>query len=404
MIHQAERMAEVRSDIRGPLYEEALRMQREGIPVLKLNTGNPGIFGFEMPDSIRRALKEDMDKAVPYSDLRGMPEARRAILDYHSAKGLQGIGMDDIYLGNGVSELASMTLTALMNPGDELLMPTPCYTLWSNAARLAGGKPVYYMLDEASLWYPDLADIRRKITPKTKGVVIINPNNPTGALYPKEILEGIIAIAREHKLLIISDEIYDRLVLDGGVHHATAALAPDLPMITMNGLSKSHHICGFRSGWMVISGPAEKTGELAYAITRLAAMRLCANTLMQLAVPAALNDPESTRALIEPGGRYWEQRRVTLEALRDVPGLSVVPNSAAFYLFPKLDTKLLKIEDDRAFCHDLLHATKVLVIPGSGFEWDKPDHLRIVMLPRPEEMKAAMEKVGAYVRDRAAQS
>ena len=401
MIQQAERMEEVRSDIRGPLYEEALRMQREGIQVLKLNTGNPGIFGFEMPDGIRRALMAGMDRAVPYCDLRGMPEAREAILKYHKGKGLQGIGMDDIYLGNGVSELTSMLLSAVLNPGDELLMPTPCYTLWSNSARLADSKPVFYRLDEQSLWYPDLEDIRRKITPRTRGIVIINPNNPTGALYPREVLEGMLAIAREHKLLVFSDEIYDRLVIDDLAHHAAAALAPDLPVFTMNGLSKSHNICGFRSGWMVISGPRKQTGELADAVTRLAAMRLCANALMQLAVPAALADTESTRAMMVPGGRLYEQRRVTLDALKDVPGLSVVPNSASFYLFPKLDTKLLKIEDDRAFCYDLLHETRVLVIPGSGFEWNLPDHLRIVMLPKADEMKEAMGKVADYIRRRA---
>lgn len=402
MIHQAERMAEVRSDIRGPLYEEALRMQREGIPVLKLNTGNPGIFGFEMPEAIRKALLAGMDKAVPYSDLRGMPEARQAILDYHRNRGLEGIGMDDIYLGNGVSELASMVLSAFLNPGDELLMPTPCYTLWSNSARLAGGKPVYYYCDEQSLWYPDLSDIRKKITSKTRGIVIINPNNPTGTVYPREVLEGIIDIAREHKLVIFSDEIYDRLLYEDCVHHATAALAPDLPVITLNGLSKSHHICGMRSGWMVISGREEDTKELAYAVTRLAAMRLCANAMMQLALPAALQDFQSTRDMMLPGGRYYEQRRVTIEALKDAPGLSLVPNRAAFYLFPKLDTKLLKIDDDRAFCYDLLHATKILVIPGSGFEWDKPDHLRIVMLPKADELKTAMEKFADYLRERAA--
>lgn len=401
MIRQAERMAEVHSDIRGPLYEEALRMQREGVKVTKLNTGNPGIFGFEMPESIRRALTEGMERAVPYSDLRGMAEAREAILSYERGKGIEGIGEDDVYLGNGVSELTGMALTAILNPGDELLMPTPCYTLWSNSARLAGARPVYYRLDEQALWYPDLEDIRRRITPRTRGIVIINPNNPTGALYPKEILEGIVEIARERGLLIFSDEIYDRLVIEGGPHWSTAALAPDLPVITMNGLSKSHQICGLRCGWMVFSGPRAQLREIQDAVTRLAAMRLCANTMMQLAVPAALADSESTRALIAPGGRLYEQRRVTLEALRGVPGVSVVPNSAAFYLFPKLDTALLRVSDDREFCRDVLHATHILMIPGSGFEWDEPDHLRIVMLPPPEEMKAVMGRFADYVRQRA---
>lgn len=400
-MHQADRMAEIHSDIRGPLYEEALRMQREGIPVTKLNTGNPGIFGFTMPESIKKALLAGVERAVPYSDLRGMEEARQAILDYQRGKGIVGIGMDDIYLGNGVSELTGMALSAILNPGDELLMPTPCYTLWSNCARLAAGKPVYYRLDEQSLWYPDLEDIRRKVTARTRGIVIINPNNPTGALYPREILEGIVDIAREHGLMLFSDEIYDRLVIGDAPHYATAALAPDLAVITMNGLSKSHQICGLRSGWMVFSGPRGKIQEMEDAVTRLAAMRLCANTMMQLAIPAALSDSESTRAMLVPGGRLYEQRRVTLEALSHAPGVSVVPNSAAFYIFPRLDVKLLRIRDDREFCRDVLHATHVLMIPGSGFEWEQPDHLRIVMLPPVDEMKRVMGSFAAYVAERA---
>lgn len=401
MIQPARRLDEVHSDIRGPLYEEALRMQAQGIKVMKLNTGNPGTFGFPMPDSIKQALTLGMDRAVPYSDLRGMTEARQAILNYHRGKGLLGIEMDDIYLGNGVSELAGMALSAFLNPGDELLLPSPCYTLWSNSVRLMGAKPVFYHCDESSGWFPDAGDMRRKITGKTRGIVIINPNNPTGALYPKEILEEIITLAREKSLFIFSDEIYDRMVMDGKQHISTAALASDLPIITLNGLSKSHSICGFRAGWMVISGPREQTRDLAQAITKLAAMRLCANTLMQLVVPAALEDDASTRVMLAPGGRLFEQREATTGVLSQIPGVSFVKNQAAFYLFPKLDTKRFHIEDDREFCHDLLHATNILVIPGSGFEWDQPDHLRIVMLPPANELKAAMERMGEFLNARA---
>ena len=401
MIKPANRLDKVHSDIRGPLYVEALRMQAQGIPVLKLNTGNPGSFGFPMPDSIKQALLAGMDRAVPYSDMRGMLDARTAILSYHQGKGFQGLHLDDIYIGNGVSELAYMALTALLNPGDELLVPTPCYTLWSNIVRLTGAKPVFYQLDEASDWYPDVADMAKKVTAKTRGIVIINPNNPTGALYPQEILEQIIALAREKNLLLFSDEIYDRLLLDGASHVSTAALAPDLPVITMNGLSKSHIICGFRAGWMVVSGPEEETSELKKAITKLAAMRLSANALMQVVIPAALADNASTQAMMVPGGRLYEQREATTQVLAKIPGLSFVKNKAAFYLFPKLDTKKFHIEDDKVFCHDLLHATNILVIPGSGFEWDKPDHLRIVMLPEADELRAAMERMGEFLNVRA---
>ncbi len=401
MIKPARRLDKVHSDIRGPLYEEALRMQGQGIKVMKLNTGNPGTFGFPMPPSIKQALTQGMDQAVPYSDLRGMTEARQAILDYHRVRGLQGIEMDDIYLGNGVSELTGMVLSAFLNPGDELLMPTPCYTLWSNNTRLMGAKPVFYHCDESSGWFPDVEDMRRKVTGKTRGIVIINPNNPTGALYPKEILEGMIALAREKSLFIFSDEIYDRMVMDGKQHISTAALAPDLPIITMNGLSKSHSICGFRAGWMVISGPRDETKDLALAITKLAAMRLCANTLMQLVIPAALEDNASTQAMLVPGGRLYEQREATTGVLAQIPGISFVKNQAAFYLFPKFDTKKFHIEDDKVFCHDLLHATNILVIPGSGFEWDQQDHLRIVMLPQADELRAAMERMGEFLNARA---
>ncbi len=393
----AARMAEVHSDIRGPIFVEANKMSAAGIPVLKLNTGNPATFGFEMPESVRNALLNNADKAVAYCDLKGMPEARKAISDYHTGKGIEGVTPDSIFVGNGVSEIANMVTTALLNPGDEILMPTPSYSLWSNLAYLSGAKPVFYLCDEQSDWYPDLNDIRSKITSKTKALLIINPNNPTGAVYPKEVLEGLIRIARENDLIILSDEIYDRLVMDGLVHNSTAALAPDMPVITFNGLSKSHIICGFRCGWMCISGPKWFTEPMTAGVQKIAAMRLCGNALTQLVIPAALADNESTQAMLVPGGRIYEQRKATLEALDKIPGISYVPNHAAFYLFPKIDTKKFNIVSDKQFALDVLHNTHVLFVAGSGFDWKEPDHFRLVMLPRPEEITKAMADIGKFL-------
>ena len=394
----AERMEEVHSDIRGPIFVEANRMAAEGIEVMKLNTGNPGTFGFKMPESVRNALLSNVDKAVAYCDLKGMPEARSAIYRYHLSKGIEAFSDENIYIGNGVSEVASMLTTALLDPGDEILIPTPSYSLWTNLAVIAGANPVLYKCDESSSWYPDLEDIRRKITSRTKALLIINPNNPTGAVYSKDILQGMISIAREHGLVLLSDEIYDRLVMDGLEHYSTAALAPDMPVVTFNGLSKSHIICGFRCGWMVISGPDSFTVPMSAAVQKMAAMRLCGNALTQLVIPAALEDSASTKAMLLPGGRLYEQLRATLEELDKIPGLSYVPNHAAFYLFPKVDTKKFNIISDKQFALDVLHATHVLFIPGSGFDWKEPDHFRLVMLPQPEELSRAMGKIGEFLK------
>lgn len=395
-IMRSDKMKNVHSDIRGPVFVEAMKMCAEGINVLRLNTGNPATFGFKMPDSVRNSLLENADKAVAYCDLKGMPAAREAIHKYHIGKGIQGIMPDDVFIGNGVSELVTMSLTALLNNGDEILVPAPDYSLWTNSVWLAGATPVHYICDEQSLWYPDLADIRSKITSKTRAIVLINPNNPTGALYPEELLLKIIDIAREYKLLIFSDEIYDRLVLDDLQHVSTASLAPDLPVITMNGLSKSHIICGFRCGWMVISGPAEITKDLKAGINALCAMRLCANALTQLVIPAALDDPDSTREMIVPGGRLYEQREATCRELAKIPGISFVKNSAAFYLFPKLDERF-NITDDQQFALDYLHEKHVMIIPGRGFSWKKPDHFRIVMLPEAQVIAKAMQDLGDFL-------
>ena len=392
-IPSSDRMEKVHSDIRGPVFEKAMEMVSAGIDVLRLNTGNPDTFGFTMPDSVRTALIGNLDKAVGYCDLKGMPDARKAICDYHVGKGILDLAMDDIFIGNGVSEVVNMAMTAFLNPGDEILIPSPSYSLWTNMAHIVGATPVLYRCDEASAWYPDVVDIRKKITPKTRAILIINPNNPTGAVYSKEVLEQIIQLAREHNLLICSDEIYDRLVMDGLEHFSTAALAPDMPVLTFNGLSKSHIVCGFRCGWLAISGPRGQIDGLIASVTKLAAMRLCGNALTQLVIPSALADEESTNALISPGGRIYEQREATTKALDQIEGITYVKNSAAFYLFPKIDTKKFNITSDKKFVLDLLESKHILLVAGSGFDWPEPDHFRIVMLPESKVLSSAMQEL-----------
>ena len=396
-IRIADRMEHVHSDIRGPLFVEAMEMRARGIDVLRLNTGNPATFGFRLPKSIEDAIKGQEERGLGYCDFKGMPEARESICEYEKSKGIQGITPDDVFIGNGVSEVVSFALMPLLNDGDEVLVPTPSYSLWGNSVYLASGKPVFYVCDEQANWYPDLDDIRSKITSKTKAIVVINPNNPTGALYPDEVLLQIAQIAREHNLLIFSDEIYDRLVMDGLKHTSIASLAPDLPIVTMNGLSKSHCLCGFRCGWMVLSGPRELTEDYRAGIVKLTSLRLCANTLSQLIIPAALADMETPTSMIVPGGRIYEQREATTSELAKIDGISFVKNSAAFYLFPKLDIKKFNITDDKKFARDLLHATNILLIPGSGFDWKQPDHFRIVMLPEVEVLRDAMKRMGEFL-------
>lgn len=397
MIEKSNRIAHIHSDIRGPLYEEALRMQSEGIPVLKLNTGNPASFGFSMPQSVRAALTANLDRAVAYCDVRGMEEARDAIAAYHRSRGIQGVRPEDVFVCNGVSEAVTLLMTALVGDGDEILVPSPCYSLWSNNVHIGGGKPVYYRCDSKNGWNPDLTDIRSKRTSKTKAILVINPNNPTGAVYSKDVLLEIAAFARENRLLLLSDEIYDRLVLDGLPTYSIAALAPDVPCVTFNGLSKSHIICGFRCGWMVFSGPRQELEEVEGGVAQLAAMRLCANALTQLVIPAALSDPESTAAMLCPGGRIFEQRRATLEGLEKIEGVHFVPNHACFYLFPALDAKRFDFDSDQDFCMRLLHEKRILVIPGRGFDWHEDLRFRIVMLPEPETLSRAMGELGDFL-------
>ncbi len=397
MIQLADRMEHVHSDIRGALYHRALKMQREGTPVLKLNTGNPAAFGFPLPESIRQAIEGREHEAVAYCDFQGMPAARQAIVDYERSKGIEGIEPDDVFIGNGVSEVVNFALMPLLNPGDEVLIPSPSYSLWGNSVLLAGANPVFYRCDEQNGWNPDVADLKKKVSPRTKALVIINPNNPTGVLYSNEVLLELIEIARQNHLIIFSDEIYDRLVMDGLVHTSTAKLAPDLTVVTMNGLSKSHSLCGYRCGWMVISGPRKQTEEYRKGIVQLTSLRLCSNALAQLVIPAALQDMETPHAMVRPGGRLYEQRKATIETLDQIEGISYVKNVAAFYLFPKLDVKKFNIRSDKQFAADLLEEAKILIVPGSGFDWPDNDHFRIVMLPQADEIRAAMTRMGKFL-------
>ena len=390
-------MENVHSDIRGPLFMEALKLQEQGANVLKLNTGNPAAFGFGLPKSIEDALANHIDKGVGYCDFKGMPAARTAICEYEKSKGIKGITPDDVFIGNGVSEVVSFALFPLLNDGDEILVPSPSYSLWGNSVYLAGGKPVFYKCDEKADWNPDIKDIRSKITPKTKAMVIINPNNPTGMLYSEDVLKELVKVAREEKLLLFVDEIYDRLVMDGLKHVSLASLADDIPVITLNGLSKSHCLCGYRCGWMVISGPKHLTEDYKQGIIQLTSMRLCANALAQLVIPAALEDMETPASMIRPGGRIYEQRQAAVSELKKIDGISFVENNSAFYVFPKLDVKKFNITNDKKFAHDLLHAENILVVPGSGFDWDEPDHFRIVMLPEAEVLRDAVKRIGRFL-------
>ena len=396
MISGSDRLKKVHSDIRGPLYQEALRMEANGIPVLKLNTGNPGRFGFGIPESVRRALADHIEEAVPYCDVRGMKEARQAIANYHLSCGFRGVTADDVFIGNGVSEIASMIMSSLIGNGDEILLPSPCYSLWSNNTYLCGGVPVFYRCDPNNEWNPDLADIESKITEKTKAILLINPNNPTGAVYSKKTLQKVAGLARKHHLVVLSDEIYDRLVMDVP-YYSMAVLAPDLPVVTFNGLSKSHIICGFRCGWMIFSDPNDELSEVRSGVMKLAAMRLCGNALTQLVIPAAMEDTASTRAMMVPGGRLYEQSKATMDGLAKIDGVTFVPNRAAFYLFPGLDAKKFDFVDAQDFAMQFLHEEKVLVIPGPGFDWHEDLRFRIVMLPEPEQLTEAMEKLARFL-------
>lgn len=394
---KSKKMEGVGYDIRGPVLEEADRMIAKGISVLKLNTGNPAPFGFLAPDSVIEALINNLQVAEGYSDSRGLLEARQAIVDYCKTKGIPNVGINDVYTGNGVSELISITMQALLNPGDEILIPTPDYPLWTSCATLAGGKVVHYFCDESNDWLPDVDDIRRKVSAKTKAMLIINPNNPTGALYPKDLLEEMVEVARQNDLMLFSDEIYDRLLFDGLTHTSTAALAPDMFCVTLNGLSKSHMVAGFRCGWMCLSGSKEIAGDYVEGLRMLASMRLCSNVPSQAVIKAALDISGSADVLLEPGGRLYEQREFIYNAINVIPGLSAVKPKAALYLFPKIDIKKFNIHNDEQFVLDFLKAHHILITHGRGYYWPEPDHFRIIYLPEVEQLMRVTDSLRQFL-------
>lgn len=384
-------------DLRGPVMDEANRMIAAGEKIVKLNLGNPAPFGFTAPNAILEKMSENLPVTEGYSDSKGLIDARRAIVQYCNRKNMPNVTENDVYTGNGVSELITLCMQGLLNYGDEVLVPSPDYPLWTASVTLAGGTAVHYICDEEADWYPDIDDMRNKITSKTKAIVVINPNNPTGALYPKEILEQIINLAREHELILFADEIYDRLVMDGEEHIALASLAPDLLTVSFNGLSKSHLIAGYRCGWMCLCGDKSKAKGYIEGINLLSSMRLCSNVPAQSLIPTALENLDDTDKLIVPGGRVYEQRNYVYDAVNSIPGLSAVKPKAAFYMFPKIDIKKFNIVDDEKFALDFLREKKILFTHGGGFHWEQPDHFRIVYLPYVEDLKTAMNAMKDFL-------
>ena len=397
---QSTKLADVCYDIRGPVLAEAQRLEREGQRILKLNIGNPAPFGFEAPEGILADVIAALPTAQGYSDSRGLVSARRAVVQYHQAKGVQGIDVEDVYLGNGVSELIVMALQALLDNGDEVLIPSPDYPLWTAAVSLAGGRPVHYRCDESQGWQPDLDDLTAKIGSRTKAIVVINPNNPTGAVYGESVLRGLLDQARTHGLVVFSDEIYDQILYDDAAHVSTASLAPDVLCLTFNGLSKAYRLAGFRSGWMVVSGPRHEARSYLEGLDILANMRLCANVPAQHAVATALGGRHGLDELVLPGGRLREQRDTALALLEEIPGVSCTRPQGALYLFPRLDPDVYEIKDDQQLVLDLLREQNLLLVQGTGFNWPDPDHLRIVTLPHVDDLREAMGRLGAFLATR----
>ncbi len=394
---KSDKLDNVLYDVRGPVVDEAARMEEGGARILKLNIGNPAPFGFRAPDEVVFDMRQQLADCEGYSDSRGLFAARKAIMQYSQLRNIPNVDMRHIYTGNGVSELIQLCMHALLDDGDEVLIPSPDYPLWTACVTLAGGNPVHYVCDEANEWNPDLQDMESKVTSRTKAIVIINPNNPTGAVYSREILEGIVEIARRHQLMIFSDEIYDRLIMDGFEHVSIASLAPDLPCVTFSGLSKSHMICGYRVGWMVLSGNIASMRDFILGVNMLSNMRLCSNVPAQSIVQTALGGYQSVNEYIRPGGRVYEQRNYVYESLNQIDGVTAVKPKAAFYIFPKLDVKKFNITDDEQFALDLLHQKKILITRGGGFNWAEPDHFRIVYLPRMEVLKECMEDLADFL-------
>lgn len=395
-LNKSTKLDNVCYDIRGPVLKEAKCLEEEGNKILKLNIGNPAPFGFEAPDEILVDVIRNLPTAQGYSDSKGLYSARKAIMQHYQKRNMMDATVEDIYIGNGVSELIVMAMQALLNNGDEILVPAPDYPLWTAAVSLSGGSAVHYMCDEEAGWFPDLDDIKRKITPRTKGIVIINPNNPTGAVYSKELLLEVVEIARQHNLVIFADEIYDKILYDHAVHHSIAALAPDLLTVTFNGLSKTYRVAGFRQGWMVLHGPKKHAKSYIEGLEMLASMRLCANVPMQHAIQTAIGGYQSINEFIHPGGRLYEQRNRAWELINEIPGISCVKPMGALYMFPKLDQKKFNIRNDQKMVLDLLLQEKVLLVQGTGFNWPHPDHFRIVTLPRVDELEMAIGKLGRF--------
>ncbi|MFI2612978.1 pyridoxal phosphate-dependent aminotransferase [Kitasatospora sp. NPDC018619] len=394
---QSSKLNGVCYEIRGPVVDQANALEEAGHSVLRLNTGNPAPFGFEAPEEIVQDIIRNLSSAHGYSDSRGILPARRAVVQYYQQRGVQGVTVNDVYLGNGVSELIQMAVTALVDDGDEVLVPMPDYPLWTAAVRLAGGKAVHYLCDEQAEWYPDLEDIAARITARTRAIVVINPNNPTGAVYPRELLEGILDLARRHHLMVLADEIYDKILYDGAEHHCLAALADDVLTLTFNGLSKSYRVAGFRSGWLVVSGPRQHAADYLEGLTMLSGMRLCPNVPAQYAVQAALGGHQSINDLVLPGGRLTEQRDIAVKALNEIPGVSCVKPKGALYAFARLDPAVHRIVDDERFVLDLLLREKIHVVQGTGFNWPRPDHFRFVTLPRADDLETAINRIGRFL-------
>jgi alanine-synthesizing transaminase len=396
-IAKSRKLANVCYDIRGPVLDKAREMEEEGQKIIKLNIGNLAVFGLEPPDEIVQDMIRNLPHSAAYTDSKGLFAPRKAVVHYTQQKRVTGVTVDDVYLGNGASELIVMSVNALLNDGDEVLVPAPDYPLWTAAVSLSGGTPRHYLCDEGSGWLPDIEDIKAKITPNTKGIVVINPNNPTGALYPEELLRAIVEVARQHQLIVFADEIYDKTLYDGHTHTSIAALADDVLFVTFNGLSKNYRSCGYRAGWMTVSGEKRHARDYIEGLNMLASMRLCSNTPGQLAIQTALGGYQSIADLVAPGGRLCRQRDMAHELLTQIPGVSVVKPKAALYMFPKLDAKLYPIADDQQFAYDLLAQEKVLIVQGTGFNWARPDHFRVVFLPNTDDLAEAFGRVARFL-------
>ena len=396
-VQKSAKLANVCYDIRGPIMDAAKKMEEDGHKIIKLNIGNLAVFGFDAPEEIQLDMIRNLPNSAGYSDSKGIFAARKAVMHETQKQGIKGVALDDIYLGNGASELIVMATNALLDNGDELLLPSPDYPLWTAAASLSGGTPVHYLCDEANGWMPDLADIRAKITPRTKGIVVINPNNPTGALYSDELLKGIIGIAREHGLVVFADEVYDKVLYDGAKHTAIASLSEDVLTLTFNSLSKSYRSCGYRAGWLVVSGDKKAARDYIEGLNMLSNMRLCANVPGQWAVQTALGGYQSINELVSEGGRLRKQRDLAYELITAIPGVTCVKPQAALYMFPRLDPAVYPIQDDQQFFLELLQETKVMLVQGTGFNWAAPDHFRIVFLPHEDDLRDAIGRVARFL-------